>query len=98
MSLSGMVEIPRLEAKRGFVMPAQAGIHLRAHCKAKENLDSGFRRNNEKEESTSGFSFLSPDLETDFIAAIGEILHRDLSKALDAIVHGIVQDFTLRFD
>jgi hypothetical protein len=50
------------------------------------------------EESTSGFSFLSPDLETVFIAAIGEILHRDLSKALDAIVHGIVQDFTLRFD
>jgi hypothetical protein len=32
MSLSGMVEIPRLEAKRGFVMPAQAGIHLRSHC------------------------------------------------------------------
>jgi hypothetical protein len=26
MSLSGMVEIPRLEAKRRSVMPAQAGI------------------------------------------------------------------------
>ena len=79
-------------------MPAKAGIHLHARCKAKENLDSNLRRNDAKEESTSGFSFLSPDLETDFIAAIGEILHRDLSKALDAIVHGIVQDFTLRID
>ena len=44
MSLSGMVEIPRLQAKRGFVMPAQAGIHLRFRWKAKENLDSGLRR------------------------------------------------------
>ena len=29
-------------------MPAQAGIHLRARCKAKENLDSGLRRNDER--------------------------------------------------
>ena len=28
MSLSGMVEIPRLQAKRSFVMPAQAGIQV----------------------------------------------------------------------
>jgi len=57
-----MVEIPRpfdlaqgrLEVKRGFVMPAQAGIHLRARCKAKRNLDSGLRRNDDPEESTSG--------------------------------------------
>ena len=56
-----MVEIPRpfdlaqgrLEVKRGFVMPAQAGIHLRARCKAKRNLDSGLRRNDVPEESTS---------------------------------------------
>jgi hypothetical protein len=64
-----MVEIPRpfekpqgkLEAKRKFVMPAQAGIHLRARCKATENLDSGpgsgpgqaLRRNDDPEESTS---------------------------------------------
>ena len=34
-------------------MPAQAGIHLRARCKAKENLDSGLRRNDDTEESTS---------------------------------------------
>ena len=54
--LSGMIEIPRLQAKRGFVMPAQAGIHLRFRWKAKENLDSGpgsspgqaLRRNDEK--------------------------------------------------
>jgi hypothetical protein len=60
MSLSGMVELPRLEAKRGFVMPAQAGIHLRARFKAKRNLDSGpgsspglaLRRNDDPEEST----------------------------------------------
>jgi hypothetical protein len=69
MSLSGMVEIPRpfdlaqgrLEAKRGFVMPAQAGIDLRARCQVKRNLDSGpgsgpgqaLRRNDDPEESTS---------------------------------------------
>jgi hypothetical protein len=35
MSLSGMVEIPRFKAKRVFVMPAQAGIHLPARCDAK---------------------------------------------------------------
>jgi hypothetical protein len=35
-----MVEIPRPQAKRGFVMPAQAGIHLRFRWQAKENLDS----------------------------------------------------------
>jgi hypothetical protein len=34
-------------------MPAKAGIHLRARCKAKENLDSGLRRNDDEEESTS---------------------------------------------
>jgi hypothetical protein len=28
MSLSGMVEIPRLQAKREFVMPAKAGIQV----------------------------------------------------------------------
>ena len=53
MSLSGMVEIPCLRAKRRFVMPAKAGIHLRACCKAKQNLDSGLRRNDDTEESTS---------------------------------------------
>jgi hypothetical protein len=41
ISLSWMVEIPRLQATRRFVMPAKAGIHLRARCKAKEKLDSG---------------------------------------------------------
>jgi hypothetical protein len=35
-------------------MPAQAGIHLGIHCKAKEGMDSGLRRNDEEEESTSG--------------------------------------------
>jgi len=38
--------------KRGFVMPAKAGIHLRARCKAKQNLDSVLRRNNDPEEAT----------------------------------------------
>ena len=27
MSLSGLVDLSRLQAKRKFVMPAQAGIH-----------------------------------------------------------------------
>jgi hypothetical protein len=30
MSLSGMVEIPRHQAKRKFVMPAKAGIQVGA--------------------------------------------------------------------
>jgi hypothetical protein len=34
-------------------MPAKAGIHLRMRCKAKENLDSGLRRNDDKEEEES---------------------------------------------
>jgi hypothetical protein len=29
-------------------MPAQAGIHLRFRWQAKENLDSGLRRNDER--------------------------------------------------
>ena len=44
MSLSGMVEIPRLQVKRGFVMPANAGIQVRFRSKFKNRLDSGFRR------------------------------------------------------
>ena len=51
-SLSGMAVIPRVEAKRRFVMPAQAGIHLRARCNTKEILDSGLRRNDDSEELT----------------------------------------------
>ena len=46
-SFSGVVEIPRLQAKRGFVMPAKAGIHLRFRWQGKENLDSGLRRNDQ---------------------------------------------------
>ena len=34
-------------------MAAQAGIHPAAPCSRKENLDSGLRRNNAKEESPS---------------------------------------------
>jgi hypothetical protein len=32
-------------------MPAKAGIHLQLRWKGKENLDSGRRRNDDKEES-----------------------------------------------
>ena len=46
-SFSGVVEIPRLQAKRGFVMPAKAGIHLRFRWQGKENLDFGLRRNDQ---------------------------------------------------
>ena len=64
MSLSGLVEIPRsfdvaqgrLQEKRGFVMPAKAGIHLWFRWQGKEDLDSGpgsgpgqaLRRNDER--------------------------------------------------
>jgi len=41
-------------------MPAKAGIHLRARCKAKENLDSGLRRNDDKEKSTSSRRIQKP--------------------------------------
>jgi len=34
--------------RKGFVKPAQAGIHLRFCWKANENLDSGLRRNDER--------------------------------------------------
>jgi len=47
-----MIEIFHRQAKRRFVMPAKAGIPLCLRCKAKENLDSGPRRNDDKEEST----------------------------------------------
>jgi len=45
---SGMAEIPEFQTNRNLVMPAQAGIHLRFHSKAKENLDAGLRRHDEK--------------------------------------------------
>jgi len=68
MSLSGMVEIlcpfdlaqGWLEAKRGFVMPAQAGIHLRGRCKARRNLDSGLRRNDDPEDKMSSRQIQNP--------------------------------------
>jgi hypothetical protein len=62
MSRSGTVEIPRVEAKRRFVMPVQAGIHLGARCKADENLDSLLRRNDDKEKSSSSQPIQSPSL------------------------------------
>jgi hypothetical protein len=36
MSLSEKVEIPRLQAKKGFVMPANAGNHLRFRGRPKK--------------------------------------------------------------
>jgi len=36
-----------------FVMPAQAGIHMRARRKGKRNLDSALLRIDDSEESTS---------------------------------------------
>jgi hypothetical protein len=39
-----MVEIRRLQAKREFVMPANAGIQVRFRFKFKNRLDSRFRR------------------------------------------------------
>jgi hypothetical protein len=41
-----MVEIPRLQAKREFVMPAKAGIQVRfGFFKFKNSLDSRLRGN-----------------------------------------------------
>jgi hypothetical protein len=63
-----MVENPHFQRKKAFVMPAQAGNHLRAPCKARENLDSGpgsspgqaLRRNDDKEEPTSSLRIQNP--------------------------------------
>jgi hypothetical protein len=52
MSLSGMIEIPRLQVKRGFVMPAQSGIQDGGGWK-KANLDTAFAGMTEKRKSTS---------------------------------------------
>src|SRR6185295_9595636 len=60
MSLSGMVEVHRLQAKRRFLMPAKADIHLRFCWKAKENLDSGLRRNDERKSRLSVDEFRTP--------------------------------------
>jgi hypothetical protein len=73
MSLSGMDEIPRLQAKSGFVMPGKAGIHLRFRWKAKENLDSGpgsrpgqaLRRNDEWKSRLAVDEFRTPRLEAE---------------------------------
>jgi hypothetical protein len=62
MSRSGTVEIARVEEKRRFVTPAQAGIHLRGRCKADENLDSGLPRIDDKEKSSSSQPIQSPSL------------------------------------
>ena len=61
MFRSGRVGIPRIEAKRS-VMPAQTGIHLRGRRKADKNLDSGVRRNNGQEKSSSIQPIRSPSL------------------------------------
>ena len=42
MSLSEMVEIPRLQAKRKSVMPAKAGIQCGGGGAKTQNLDSRF--------------------------------------------------------
>jgi hypothetical protein len=41
-------------------MPAKAGIHLRARCKANENLDSGLRRIDDEKGSTSSRRIQNP--------------------------------------
>jgi hypothetical protein len=48
MSLLGMVEIPCLQGRRSFVMPAQAGIQDDGRWK-NANLDSRFRGNDGRE-------------------------------------------------
>jgi len=48
MSLLGMVEIPRIQAKRSCVMPAQAGIQDGGGWK-NPNLDSRLRGNDGRE-------------------------------------------------
>jgi hypothetical protein len=44
---SGMVEIPRLEAKKGSVMPVKNRHPGLCSVQVQSRLDSGFRRNDE---------------------------------------------------
>jgi len=51
-------------------MPAKAGIHLRQHCKAKESLDSGLRRNDGESASQQiQLKLRQPGVQSDQIAA-----------------------------
>ena len=57
-----MVEIPRLQAKRKFVMPANAGIQVRLRFNFKDRLDSGFRRNDGNKSRLPVDKFKTPRL------------------------------------
>ncbi len=46
-------------------MPAQAGIHLRFRWQAKENLDSGVRRNDERKSRLLVDEFRTPRLKAE---------------------------------
>jgi hypothetical protein len=45
-----MVEIPRLQAKRRFVMPAKTPSILKCAARSKKIWDSGLRRNDDRED------------------------------------------------
>ena len=68
-----MVEIRRLQARRGLVILAQAGFRLRFRWQAKENLDSGpgsgpgqaLRRNDETQGRFRVDEFRAPRLDAE---------------------------------
>jgi len=63
MSVSGMVEILRLQAKSRFVMPAKAGIHLGSLQGTNTRIDSGVRRNDGYEIRLGGDTKAIPHLQ-----------------------------------
>ncbi|MSP40605.1 MAG: ABC transporter substrate-binding protein [Deltaproteobacteria bacterium] len=101
MPRSEMVEIPRpfigvqdkLQAKKGFVMPAKAGIHLHFWCSAKKNLDSGLRRNDGTESRLLVDEFRIPRLKAEGCSVLLMVL---ISLVCAAAVHG-AQPTKLRF-
>jgi len=60
MSLSGMLEIYRLQARRKFVMPVKTGIQVRLRTTFKNCLDLGLCRNDGK--SQLRVEFTTPEL------------------------------------
>ncbi len=68
-------------------MPAQAGIHLRAIWKAKENLDSGLRRNDDRKGRLLVDEFTTPRLQSEGhsvlnISKLRELFHSTTGRLL----------------
>ena len=62
----------------GFVMPAKAGIHIHWHRMAKENLDSGFGRNDGLKSQVPVYRFKLAGLQ--FLSAYHRLRNQSLDR------------------